>query len=129
MKNKCQWREISTGFLLFDATVPSGAIIIWSGASDAIPSGYVLCDGQNNTPDLRNRFIIGAGSSYNVGSTGGSTSHSHYFNTTIQMYGSYNYITNSAPGALSGQTTVSSTTTLPPYYALCYIMKTYPVEE
>ena len=45
---------------------------MWSGASNAIPSGWYLCDGNNNTPDLRNRFIVGAGSSYEVGATGGS---------------------------------------------------------
>ena len=54
--------------------VPSGIIVMWSGASDAIPSGWYLCDGQNGTPDLRNRFIVGAGSSYEVGNTGGSDS-------------------------------------------------------
>ena len=42
--------------------VPSGAIIMWSGAANAIPTGYVLCNGSNNTPDLRNRFVVGAGS-------------------------------------------------------------------
>ena len=52
--------------------IPSGGIIIWSGAANAIPSGFVLCDGNNSTPDLRNRFIVGAGDSYSVGNTGGS---------------------------------------------------------
>ena len=52
--------------------IPSGIICMWSGASTAIPSGWVLCDGNNNTPDLRNRFIVGAGNSYTVGDTGGS---------------------------------------------------------
>ncbi len=52
--------------------VPPGAILMWSGAVDAIPTGWALCDGQNGTPDLRDRFIVGAGGSYNVGDTGGS---------------------------------------------------------
>ena len=54
----------------------TGMIILWSGASNAIPSGWVLCNGSNNTPDLRNRFVIGAGSgaSYSPGDTGGSSS-------------------------------------------------------
>ena len=43
--------------------IPSGGIIMWSGATNAIPSGYVLCDGQNSTPDLRNRFVVGASDS------------------------------------------------------------------
>lgn len=40
--------------------IPTGGIIMWSGLIANIPSGYVLCDGTNNTPDLRNRFIVGA---------------------------------------------------------------------
>ena len=61
---------------------PSGGIILWSGAANAIPTGWVLCDGQNSTPDLRNRFVVGAGDSYAVDATGGSAdatlvSHTH----------------------------------------------------
>lgn len=40
--------------------IPPGVILMWSGAIYNIPSGWVLCDGTNGTPDLRNRFIIGA---------------------------------------------------------------------
>jgi microcystin-dependent protein len=53
--------------------VPSGGIIMWSGAIAAIPTGWVLCDGNNSTPDLRDRFIVGAGSTYAVDATGGSS--------------------------------------------------------
>ena len=53
--------------------VPQGGIIIWSGAANAIPSGWYLCDGNNGTPNLQDRFVIGAGSGYNVNATGGST--------------------------------------------------------
>ena len=52
--------------------VPPGAIIMWSGSINDIPVGWVLCDGRNGTPDLRDRFIVGAGGSYSVGSRGGS---------------------------------------------------------
>ena len=54
--------------------VPSGIIAVWSGSEGSIPSGWYLCNGSNSTPDLRNRFIVGAGSgsSYSVGNTGGS---------------------------------------------------------
>ena len=48
--------------------------MIWSGASNNIPSGWVLCNGSNGTPDLRNRFVVGGGSSYSVGAQGGSSS-------------------------------------------------------
>lgn len=62
--------------------VPSGVIAMWSGSIGTIPVGWYLCDGTNSTPDLRDRFIVGAGSSYAVGATGGSAnatlvSHSH----------------------------------------------------
>lgn len=53
------------------ATIPSGAILIWSGSAASIPSGWVICDGLNSTPDLRDRFVTGAGSTYAVGATGG----------------------------------------------------------
>lgn len=59
---------------LSNNNLPSGIIAMWSGSSDAIPSGWLLCDGSNGTPDLRNRFIVGAGSNYSVGNTGGSDS-------------------------------------------------------
>ena len=48
---------------------------MWSGTSTEIPTGWLLCDGQNNTPDLRDRFIVGAGNSYSVGNTGGEATH------------------------------------------------------
>lgn len=50
-------------------TVPIGAILIWYGATNAIPDGWALCDGRNSTPDLRDRFIVGAGSHYTVNFT------------------------------------------------------------
>lgn len=47
---------------------PIGGIIMWSNyASRGIPTGWVLCDGQNGTPDLRNRFIMGSGDKYVIG--------------------------------------------------------------
>lgn len=60
-----------------DLTLPTGIILMWSGAVFAIPSGYALCDGTGGTPDLRNRFIVGAGDDYAVNATGGAESHSH----------------------------------------------------
>ncbi|MEQ9414039.1 MAG: hypothetical protein RIF39_09420 [Cyclobacteriaceae bacterium] len=51
--------------------IPAGGIIMWSGSIASIPTGWALCDGGNGTPDLRNRFIVGAGATYNPGNTGG----------------------------------------------------------
>ena len=66
---------------------PSGGIIMWSGSVVTIPSGWYLCDGSNGTPDLRNRFVVGAGSTYVPAATGGSTdavvvSHTHTATST-----------------------------------------------
>lgn len=65
----------------------SGMIMLWSGSSGSIPTGWLLCDGTNNTPDLRNRFVVGAGYTYSVNDTGGSAdaiipSHSHSGSTS-----------------------------------------------
>ena len=49
----------TTAFVLANA-IPSGLISMWSGTIASIPSGWVLCNGSNSTPDLRNKFIIGA---------------------------------------------------------------------
>jgi len=159
--------------------IPSGVIMLWSGAANAIPTGFVLCNGQNGTPNLIDRFVVGAASVYSVGDTGGSATHtltasempshshttpnhnhsfsgsgssSHTHGITTYSSGNYssremgfhgqgqnttNYPTNSATVSLtiSGNTGYHSGTTtntgsggshnnLPPYYALCYIMKT-----
>jgi len=144
------------------AVLPSGGIIIWSGSSASIPSGWVLCNGSNSTPDLRDRFVVGAGSTYAVGATGGSAnaivvSHTHTGTTTITdpghthtllskneatagggqvpKYSGVGSITNNeaiqtATTGITASTSISTTgssatnANLPPYYALCYIMKT-----
>jgi hypothetical protein len=50
-----------------------GMVMQWYGPSNAVPNGWAVCDGANGTPDLRNKFVIGAGSTYGLGATGGST--------------------------------------------------------
>ena len=118
--------------------VPSGAIILWSGASNAIPSGYVLCDGNNNTPNLQDRFVVGAGNTYAVDATGGSADATLVSHTHNLLYnhgafgGSSGAVTPRSgntpvvPGISGRVSTEGSSATnanLPPYYALCYIMK------
>ena len=53
------------------AALPVGIITMWSGSIGAIPAGWALCDGAGGRPDLRNRFIVGAGTDYAIGNTGG----------------------------------------------------------
>jgi len=74
--------KVATTAYVANNAIPSGGIIIWSGSSASIPSGWYLCNGSNSTPDLRDRFVVGAGSTYAVGNTGGSkdaivVSHTH----------------------------------------------------
>ena len=118
--------------------IPSGVIMLWSGASNAIPTGYVLCDGNNSTPDLRDRFIVGAGNNYAVDATGGSkdavlVSHDHDVYVGTAGGGGGGFVSDRDSQAVGGNLdTVSiqsagesgTNKNLPPYYALCYIMKT-----
>jgi hypothetical protein len=76
----------TTAFVLANG-VPSGAIMLWSGSIASIPSGWLLCNGSSGTPDLRDRFIVGAGTTYAVNATGGSAnatlvSHTHTASVT-----------------------------------------------
>ena len=70
--------------------LPFGSIILWYGATNTIPSGWSLCNGNNGTPDLRNKFVVGAGNNpgtwYEVGGNTGNNSanHSHSGNTGNQ---------------------------------------------
>jgi hypothetical protein len=59
------------------SSIPSGVIVMWSGSTASIPAGWALCNGLNGTPDLRNRFVIGAGSAYSPGTLGGAATHAH----------------------------------------------------
>ena len=78
-------------------SIPAGVIVMWSGSIVSIPSGWVICDGLNSTPDLRDRFIVGAGSTYAVAATGGASnvtlattqipSHTHSFSANATTGG------------------------------------------
>lgn len=136
--------------------IPSGGILLWSGSIGSIPAGYVLCNGTSGTPDLRDRFVVGAGSTYAVNATGGSadsilpththaatvTDPGHIHATTANSTGSGAQSAMNPTGGLSNvrDNTITAVTgitvsnanagvsptggNLPPYYALCYIMKT-----
>ncbi len=118
--------------------VPAGGIITWSGAISAIPTGWVICDGTNSTPDLTNLFIIHAdadsGGTRDVGDTGGShtTNLQHNHSGSTGSNAADNVSSGSdADTVLNGTHTHSvgndlSTTvaTIPAFYALAYIMKT-----
>jgi fumarylacetoacetate (FAA) hydrolase family protein len=111
--------------------LPSGSILLWYGAIVNIPAGFVLCDGNNSTPDLRDKFVPGAGNTYDPGDTGGSVTHTHPFTSdghshtippgaVLQAGGTY--VANTDSKTDSGTTNNGSS--LPPYHALAYIMKT-----
>ena len=120
----------------------TGMIILWSGAADAIPTGFVLCDGNNSTPNLSGRFVVGydaSNSDYDVNDTGGAESvtltvnqipsHTHNLLFGIGAFGgSSGAQTPRDSGTTSGR--ISNTgggqshENRPPCYALCYIMKT-----
>ena len=59
--------------------VPSGAIIMWSGALADIPAGWSLCNGAGGTPDLRDKFIYGWSDGVDPGGTGGAATHTHTY--------------------------------------------------
>ena len=121
--------------------IPAGGIIMWSGATNAIPSGWVICDGNNSTPDLRNRFVVGAGDSYAVDATGGADSvtltldqipaHTHTWDRQ-DAQNDVGYRPWPASNNDCKRTTANtgsagggqSHENRPPYYALAYIMKT-----
>jgi hypothetical protein len=87
--------------------VPTGVITLWYGSIASIPSGWYLCDGTNGTPDLRDRFVVGAGNTYAVAATGGSAdavvvSHAHTATSTVTDPGHVHPI-NVVQGGLGGQ--------------------------
>ena len=57
------------------SSVPQGSIIPWYGNLANIPDGFALCDGTNGIPDLRNRFLVGAGDAYKLAAVGGESTH------------------------------------------------------
>jgi microcystin-dependent protein len=131
------------------AVMPKRGIIMWSGAVNEIPTGWALCDGSHGTPDLRDRFVAGAGGRYSPGETGGAEMvkleianmprHNH---TNKNAGGDFKYLvqkngTNTSvsvdnigdqPDLLFVDQMLDSGgdqphENRPPYFALCFIMK------
>lgn len=111
-------------------TIYPGQIVLWNTAFGATPNGWHLCDGTDETPDLRNKFIVGAGNSYAPDDEGGSANHAHAF-TSDGHFHNFEAGTDLQGGANNAGTTTteaeSDTTGVPsqplPYYAVVYIIK------
>ena len=144
--------------------IPSGAIVMWRGTIASIPLGWQLCDGTNGTPDLRDKFIVGANQdaggvaetivSGTLSQAGGSATHIHEAGTLLGPAHTHGFsTTTSGPssgggahcgddgyatrwhthtvtgttdtgnsgGPVTGET--ASASSLPPYYALAFIIK------
>jgi hypothetical protein len=106
-----------TGTPTWGSGFPSGGIIMWSGTIATIPSGWLLCNGSSGTPDLRNRFVIGAfqdttGVAYTTVTgadtqTGGSkdaivVSHTHTATSTVTDPGHFHTVPPSVSDAIGG---------------------------
>jgi len=123
---------------------PKGSIIMWNN-KEIIPQGWVECNGQNGTPDLRGRFPLSDGLDYTLGDKGGEEKvslginqiprHTHIF-TDIKPSDCRNGTFSGTSGCwMSGPPEERSITTslvggsqphnnMPPYYVLRFIMKT-----
>lgn len=107
-----------------------GGIIMWHGLLADIPDNYVLCDGENGTPDLREKFVRGSADSVDPGAVGGSVNHTHDFTgdghdnplvegPTVQSGEGYEYYDNL--GVATGTTDAKDGR--PPFYDIAYIMR------
>jgi len=136
----------SEGGVTYNATlnqiIPTGVIMMWSGSIASVPSGWALCNGTNGTPNLVDRFIVGAGTTYAPGETGGANTitlseaqipaHNHavYHHAGWQGPGANtagagggDNQTRVIPGVTSSTGSSQGHENRPPYYALCYIIK------
>jgi microcystin-dependent protein len=112
------------------ALIPAGVILLWSGSIASIPSGWVLCNGANSTPDLRDRFVVGAGTSYAVNATGGANTvtldatmipaHTHTVTATGTTSGQSAGHTHTFSGTTSGQSATHTHSVSDPGHAHSY---------
>lgn len=116
-------KRITTANLL-SLIVPSGLIVMWHGTIANIPSGWVICDGNNSTPNLLAKFVQGvATAATNPGTTGGAQSKTMTVGGTKRVGSSY---TASGTG-LNSLGTVEPQTHAdirPPFYDVAFLMKT-----
>jgi len=111
----------------------TGIIVLWYGSIASIPLGWLLCDGNNGTPDLRDRFPLAVTIQPQMNLTGGDTEHQHSF-TTNGHFHDIGAGTDKAAGTdidgLSTRESDTGTTDLtghmPRYHALAYIQKIDP---
>src|SRR3990167_2920511 len=120
--------SLTNSYAVVNSGIPVGCIILWSGATTAIPQHWNICDGTNDTPDLRDRFVVGAGSTYAVDATGGSAAFTHS-SGGAHIHAAHGTETVSASGAVERNPVDASLThdsqgahthdvhSLPPYYA------------
>ena len=80
--------------------VPRGGVILWHGSSDAIPKGWAICDGTQGTPDMRDRFVVGAGGKYALDGMGGAESATPDVSTGTAKTGIR--LADAAPGGTAG---------------------------
>lgn len=160
-------RTVAAELRQWQGIVPIGGIIMWSGAITAIPENWALCNGTSGTPNLIDRFVIGAGDLYTVGQTGGlanallnhthavadpshlhtllDPSHQHLSTNGgfLEATGGINGTGSGGTVGVAGSTAAAVTgvsmepavtgitidvqgngsTSLPPFYALCFIMR------
>lgn len=106
--------------------IPSGIIVMWSGVT--IPNGWLLCDGTNGTPNLRDRFIVGSGNTYPIKSTGGFS-----FNTSpiSNLNHTHSFTSDSSLGAVTGTTDAHALSIgeIPSHNHAWGISSTYPQSD
>ncbi len=123
-------RRCSEPITFVTHSIPQGAIVAWSGAVVDIPDGFALCDGTQGTPNLRTKFVIGAGDSFALDAVGGATHHAHDFTGPGHIH-AIDSGTGIGPGSVYNDFTASTPITgttdgvngQPPFYALAYIME------
>jgi len=113
---------VDVGFVCVSPYIDSkfGSIKMWSGEVDTWPAGWALCDGDNGTPDLTDRFIVGAGDTYCVGHTGGADHFHVSYAEHFEQIGAGKRLVNAIT---DGPGTPAEIEILPPYYALAFIQR------